>query len=746
MSSISVAARPVLLTRDGGVLRLTFGYEPALVARVRVLPHARFDPETRSWTTPVCAQSLEQLRAWYGDGLLDVSPDDLVDATFVPTKVAPATVTRGSQRRPYLVRMAGRDDQLFTRLRAIPGNRWERDAGGFSYPPQAWAALVEFVRRGIIGDPHQLLLPHAVTVGFDGGTGSLVVTGDDRATAAFAEHFPYCDVLAIWAERGVDVGFADAFCKEIYDGELARWGEGIQPDGLLVPLYPYQAVDVAVAVSRSSLLIASEPGTGKTAVAIGAAHELLTNRGEVPRVVVVVPGAVRSHWRREIMRFTGASEDDIVVIDGERKKRHAAYDRARDAKWLILHYDVLHLDKDRIGPLCDDAVVIADECHRIKSPDAARTKVMRALAQRAARRWGLSGTPVETAPGEFFSLLSGFIAPGLLGSPAEFLGRYCYPGRFGGYEGARNLGELRDRTRTHVVRRRKADVAAHLPPLRVKTIVLDPDTAYANALKRAHRSARDEIAAQRRSAAGLDDQVLVSREDVDEIEAGADMTAVGLLRLLCASPRLIAASDAPSAKALCDAGLVPDADGPKIDWLRTAAGEAQAAGDRLLVYTSSLRMADLVRERLTTDGIRVVRYTGNTPDREREATVTAFTTPSTAAEPGPTVMVSTDAGAEGLNLGRCCTTLINLDMPWTAARAWQRANRIHRVDGDVTKNYLVINLTLRGTLEEGIIRLLEQRADLSDAILGEDGGRRSVSGRGGRNLYAEALAELNQAA
>lgn len=737
MSAPVTATRPVMLHREGGIFRLSFSYDRNLVALAKTLPFASFDPESKSWTCPVSAQAVDALRQWHYRGYTDVSVDELLVNGEQIESVAGAVVSSGSARRPFLVRLGGGNDTLFSRLRSVPGARWERDRQAFSYPPQAVAQLAALVDRKVVSDPQRLLTPADVTVYFDSATGAFAVRGDERAQAAFDANFPAVDVLDVWRQRQLDVDFADPFTAEVYQGELARAGEGVRPDGLHLDLYPYQQVDVAVALERSGLLVASEPGTGKTAVAVAVGHELVANRQAVARVVVVVPGAVRTHWKREIERFTGA--DDVVVIDGDKKQRTAAYQQAEHARWLIVHYDVLHLDYAKIAPLVDGALLVADEVHRAKSPEAKRTKALRNLAQRAERRIGLSGTPVTNHPGEWFSVLSGFCIPGLFGSPVEFLNRYSWPGKFGGFEGARNLGELQVRSSAHVVRRRKADVAEHLPPLRVKTVVLDPDPAYAAVLRRAHKQARDEIA-NARLAASRPQLGLLDGDARDEIEAGAEMTAVGMLRLLCCSPRLVAGSESASAKALEEAGLIPDVDGPKLDELRTIAAEAKAAGERVVVFSSSRRMIELTAQRLAEDGVETVTYTGAMTRAERDAAVERFCAEPTDDDPGPTVFASTDAGSEGLNLGRHCQQLVNLDLPWTAATAWQRANRIHRVD-TAKSSYLVTNLIVRGTLEDGILRMIEAKADLADALFGESDGRVRVSGRKGRNLYSEALAD-----
>ena len=735
------------LTREGAVFRLSFRYSASLVERAKALPYAAFDPETKTWTCTVCAQAIELLRQWRWEGLVDCDPDQLLERGEELPVVANATLRSGSTRRPFLVQTAMRDNDLYQKLVAIPGARWEKNAGAVSYPPHATSALADLVDKGVVEDPQRLLQPAAVVVSYDTRLGEFRVRGDERAALSFRENFPSRDVMQTWIERGLDVAFSDDFSKEMYNGEIARGSDGVQPEGLKLELYPYQKVDLAVALERSGVGIFSSMGVGKTAVGISAGHEMLHNRKAVTRVIVVVPPSIRTQWREEIVRFTGCSQDDVVVVDGDKKLRMAAYDRAdAGASWLIVHYQAIILAEDtkRLEKLAPGALIIFDECHRLKNQQAKTTKVAQSLAKKAAKRIGLSGTPVENNPGEWYNVLSGLLVPGVFGTPIDFLNRYCYPGKFGGYEGARNIPELRNRSKALYVRHTFNEVASHLPKLRVQTIQLDPRPEYAAALKRAHREARDEIKQKqlkaleaRRGAQALDGY------ERDEVEGGAEMTAVGMLKLLCCSPLIVAASDAPAAQALRESGLVPDEDGPKLDELRVMCAELQANDERVVVFTASKRMANLISERLSDDGIRFVLYTGDTSSADRDKAVRDFTTAGDPQNPGPTVFISTDAGAEGLNLGKCCSTLINVDIPWTPGRLGQRNARVRRIDSTAT-SFLVVNLVVRGTIEEGILRMVEHKADLADAILGEAGGRRSTTGRGGRNIFEEAMAEWDK--
>jgi hypothetical protein len=1075
----STTTRLIALSREGVVFRLSFEYNPTLVERMGVLPYAYFDSETRTWTTQVCTQSVEILREWYNEGLVDVVSDAFVAPGEQLVTVGPAMLRPGSLRRPYQVSPAFRDDRIFTRLRAIPGASWVRTSRSISYPQQAASALVELIEKGIVDDPEKILSPADVTVSFDARTGIFLVRGDERAQVSFNKYFPAQDIVKAWHEKSIDVAFTDSFSEEVYRGELARVTGGPTPVGMHdgvgpVSLWPYQAQSVAVALERTGFGVFHDMGLGKalkngtkvytptghkniedliigdsvigrdgkptvvtgvfpqgalplynvtfndgatittcgehlwavqnvqnghrhpeawltkstkelmtdlmdgaknlkwkipivgpiqfdgssvlpldpyllglllgdgsitkraefitsdaelleqlqarlpvgcttvfmgryhhnivgngkiggnpilltlrelgllghgaytkfipeaylfsspenrlailrglmdtdgtagpdgtnefstaskqlaadvefltqslggiarrsikvvkgkpynrvnvklmecpflltrkaaawkqptkykpsrniksittcgkgeatciavdapdqlyvtehcivthnTVIAIAAGHELLFNRNEISRNVVVVPGSVRTQWSKEIERF---SHGEVVVIDGDLKHRKAGYEAAKTAPWLVVNYDVLARDEALLTPLINGALLIADEAHRLKNPTAKRTKTMRKFAARAERRLALTGTPIQNDPGEWYSVISGFVTPGVFGSPQDFLNRYAYPGRFGGWEGARNLGELRERSSTYYIRYTKPEVAQHLPPLRVQHRPLDVDPAYRQALQRAHREARDEI-----KAAALDVAHKVGRighildgQDIDEVTAGAEMTAVSMLRLLCSSPRIVTASDSPSAKAMVEAGLLPDADGPKLDELRSMATELQEEGQRVVIFTFSKRMANLIADRFAQDGIRHVLFTGDTSSKDRDARVAAFTTPSTPENPGPTAFIATDAGGEGLNLGAQCSLLINVDIPWTPGVLAQRSARIHRIDGTAEK-YLVINFTLKGTIEEGILRMIERKADLQDAIFGEGGGRTRTTGRGGRSVFEEAMAD-----
>ncbi len=80
------------------------------------------------------------------------------------------------------------------------------------------------------------------------------------------------------------------------------------------------------------------------------------------------------------------------------------------------------------------------------------------------------------------------------------------------------------------------------------------------------------------------------------------------------------------------------------------------------------------------------------------------------------ILVATDAAAEGLNLQNCCL-MFNYDLHWNPMKIEQRIGRIHRFkqDRDVT----VFNLAVRDTIDDYVLHILYQKIDLFTMTVGK---------------------------
>ncbi|NOR23028.1 MAG: hypothetical protein GQ542_01310 [Desulforhopalus sp.] len=81
------------------------------------------------------------------------------------------------------------------------------------------------------------------------------------------------------------------------------------------------------------------------------------------------------------------------------------------------------------------------------------------------------------------------------------------------------------------------------------------------------------------------------------------------------------------------------------------------------------------------------------------------------------IMVSTDAGGEGINL-QFCHCMINFDLPWNPSRLEQRIGRVDRIGQK--HNALIFNFHLTDTVEDRVRRILETKLERIKDQFGDD--------------------------
>lgn len=685
--------------------------------RVADLPYAEHLGGDQ-WSVAYCQQACQVLSRWHAEGLVDTAPEEYTDGKIGPCREGRLELVDGNiaLRLAWRSMADGHADVLAGAERREDRRLWLLSDSGVE-------AARKKVRAGVFVDPEKALAMRPM-VYLDRMSGALRCDEVPELDHALAAAWPANDVVSIAKDQGLKVFFQDRAAEEAYASEMAKIGEGVQPEGFGLELFDYQRQSVAHILSRRGAGLFLSPGLGKTAVAVAAAYQMLKD-GEVERAVITMPAAVRIQWKEEIVRYLNIDPEDIVLIGGGQDSRNAGYEAGASSQWVIVHHDVLDRDLDRILPLCEGAVVVVDEAHKGANWESLRSKAMSEMCKIASRRIAMTGTPVPNHVGEWYTILNKMIEPGWFGNPVAFMDRYQYPGKFGGWEGARRLDELADRSRPLYTRWTKETAAPHLPPLEVRNVQVKPDRLYAMALENAHQKAAKELA-----------QMDANRwKWSDSEKSSADMTAVGMLRAMCSSPALVRESESTAAQLLVKAGLLPEGDGPKLDLLREMIATQRKNGARTVIFTYSTSMLELISKRLREDGSTVVEFSGQNSMKERDAAVKSFTSPD-----GADVFLATDAAAEGLNLGKYCNTLINFDVPWTPGRLDQRANRIHRVDG-THPGYLCINLTIAGSIETSVLRKVESKAGISDILFGEASAR-NITGRRSkvmRQMLSEAL-------
>ena len=159
---------------------------------------------------------------------------------------------------------------------------------------------------------------------------------------------------------------------------------------------------------------------------------------------------------------------------------------------------------------------------------------------------------------------------------------------------------------------------------------------------------------------------------------------------------------------------------------------------RLVVFTGRRETQTTIQAFLERHGLKVGIING-TSGKRNQATIEGFK----KNPPDCHVIVSTEAGSEGLNL-QVANVLVNYDLPWNPMIVEQRIGRIQRLASEHAK-VSIFNIMLRGTFEEHIVGRLIERLQMASQAIGDVEALLGASGTGGDDgatSFDERIREL----
>jgi len=185
-------------------------------------------------------------------------------------------------------------------------------------------------------------------------------------------------------------------------------------------------------------------------------------------------------------------------------------------------------------------------------------------------------------------------------------------------------------------------------------------------------------------------------------------------------------------------GAYAPADSGKFHRLRELCEEIAAKQEKVLVFTQYREITDpLSRHLATVFGQAGLVLHGGTPVSKRKELVDAF-----QREDGPSFFVlSLKAGGTGRNL-TAATHVIQFDRWWNPAVENQATDRAFRIGQK--KNVLVHKFVCRGTIEERIDAVIEDKKSLSAELL-EGGGEKLLTEMSNNELLRFVALDLNRA-
>ena len=551
-----------------------------------------------------------------------------------------------------------------------------------------------------------------------------------------------------------------------YVAAAARVADALTQDVLLAPIessvipLPHQirALSRSIANDRVRYLLADEVGLGKT-VEAGLIMRELKLRGLVKRTLVIAPKGLVSQWVSEMRFHFGETFQLVLPEDIKTLKRIAPATSLGNSEkgnldqevlpantWQVFSQVVVPMDsvkpldkrrgwtsaqvgehnRERFEDLISAGwdLVIVDEAHRLggSTDQVARFKLGQGLSEAAPYFLLLSATPHQGKTDAFHRLVS-------LIDAQEFP----------------DISSVtRERVHPYVIRteKRRAIDAEGKPLFKPRLTQLAPvswedrhrhQQLLYEAVTEYVRDGYNQAMREKRSYIGflmiLMQRLVVSSTSAirttleRRLEALAapqeqltlfplaseeewlDMDGQEQIEVLLGTRLKALKNERAEVKLLLEAAARCEQIGPDakaealLDWLYRLQSEEGDPELKALVFTEFVPTQEMLRRFLTDRGFSLVCLNGSMDMEERKRVQEAFAKDTR-------ILISTDAGGEGLNL-QFCHAVINYDIPWNPMRLEQRIGRLDRIGQ--AHAVRAINLVFEDSVEHRVREVLEQK-------------------------------------
>lgn len=551
-----------------------------------------------------------------------------------------------------------------------------------------------------------------------------------------------------------------------YITAAARVADALTQDVLLAPIessvipLPHQirALSRAIANDRVRYLLADEVGLGKT-IEAGLIMRELKLRGLVKRTLVIAPKGLVSQWVSEMRFHFGETFQLVLPEDIKTLKRIAPASSPENGDkgnhdpealpanaWQMFSQVVVPMDsvkpldkrrgwtaaqvsehnRERFEDLISAGwdLVIVDEAHRLggSTDQVARFKLGQGLSEAAPYFLMLSATPHQGKTDAFHRLVS-------------LIDAQAFP----------DISSVtRERVQPHVIRteKRRAIDADGKPLFKPRRTQLGPvsweerhshQQLLYEAVTEYVREGYNQAMREKRSYIGflmiLMQRLVVSSTSAIRTtlerrlealaapqeqltlfplaseEEWADLDGQEQIDVLLRTRLKALKNERADVKLLLEAAARCEQIGPDakaealLDWLYRLQSEESEPDLKALVFTEFVPTQEMLRRFLTERGFSVVCLNGSMDMEERKRVQEAFAK-------DVRILISTDAGGEGLNL-QFCHVVINYDIPWNPMRLEQRIGRVDRIGQ--AHAVRAVNFVFEGSVEHRVREVLEQK-------------------------------------
>jgi len=463
----------------------------------------------------------------------------------------------------------------------------------------------------------------------------------------------------------------------------------IQPDFLsplwLSSLRDYQQIGTTWLLNMRSVqlgcCLADDMGLGKTIQTIAYIDEVFAKDKLMKPFLILCPSSLIHNWSNELKKFS--KKLSVYKHQGSPLERDIQWNQqSSTVQVVICSYPTATRDLEKIKSIQWSGCIF-DEAQQLKN---IRTKQRQAMKSIKANHFiALTGTPIENHPFEMWTMMD-LLNPGLLKNETWFSEHFLQ------FESStdkrKRLEKLSAIVRPFLLRRTKEAFMTKLS-LPKKTII-DHTVTLTSEQQILYEAVVEEL------MKSYDEQPLI-------IQRSLLFKTMTKLKQICNHPAQIFKESGPL--------LLNEGRSEKWDLSVKIMEEWLHSKKRGLIFTQYRFIGSLIQELgIQKWDLSIPFFHGGLTSNQREEMIRQYQ----SHHSGPIMVISLRAGGFGINMTEA-SEMIHYDRWWNPAVEDQATDRIHRIGQ--TKPVHVHRITTKGTIEDRIADLLQEKKKLQNAVI-----------------------------